>query len=100
MQLTGIKNNEIFLIDIADVLYIDRRIKVTSFLTCSAFFIIIFKWFPVNMWKTWLMFFICFVIYFVASAVLATVKNNLENKKLADGLAKLREFDDIDENQD
>lgn len=72
-------------------------LMVVSILISSAFFIVIFEWFPINKWETWLIFIVCFIICFVASVVLSTVKNDFENKKLAEGLSKLKELDSIDE---
>lgn len=73
---------------------------VVSILTVSALFIIIFKWFPVNMWEIWLIFLVCFIICFVASTILTVIKEKLENQRLAEGLAKLKEAGGFNEYKD
>ena len=56
-----------------------------------AVFIIIFKWFPVNMWEPWAMFFICFGLSFLGSWFVVTVKEKVENKRMEDALRRLKE---------
>lgn len=54
-------------------------------------FVILFGWFPVNMWKPWVMFFVCFLVCAVLSTILSYVKENYENKKMEEALKKLKE---------
>lgn len=64
---------------------------VLSVLVTVILFIVIFKWFPIHMWQPWAMFFICFLICVVSSTFLTIVKNNAENRKLEQGLDRLKE---------
>lgn len=57
----------------------------------SSIFFILFQWFPITLWQAWIRFFICFILCFIASILITTVKNYLENKKLKDGLDRLQE---------
>ncbi len=52
--------------------------------------ILIFKWFPINMWQPWLMFLICFAISIGASIFITTYKEKVENKKMQEGLDRLK----------
>ncbi len=56
-----------------------------------AAFIIIFHWFPVNMWQPWAMFFICFGLSFLGSCFVVTVKEKVENKRMEEALRRLKE---------
>lgn len=73
---------------------------VATILLSSVVFIILFGWFPINRWNTWLAFLICFFICFVVSAVLSYIKSKWENEKLAIGLKKLKEEGTFNENYD
>ena len=53
--------------------------------------IICFDWFPVGEIIPWIMFLLCFGISAVASTIISIIKENMENKMLADALAKLKE---------
>lgn len=53
-------------------------------------FIFTFDWFPVNMWQPWVAFLICFGICFTVSALLMRLKLRLEDRKLEEGLARLK----------
>ncbi|MDF2487352.1 MAG: hypothetical protein K0R46_3520 [Herbinix sp.] len=53
--------------------------------------IILFGWFPVNLWQAWLLFLGSFAVCFSIGTFITTVKNNMENKMLAEGLAKMKE---------
>lgn len=55
-----------------------------------AVFVSVFGWFPVNMAKPWIMFFICFGISFIASYFVMKLKEKTENKKLNDALDRLK----------
>ena len=56
-----------------------------------AAFIIIFNWFPVNMWQPWAMFFVCFGLSFLGSCTVVIVKEKLENKRMEEALRRLKE---------
>lgn len=57
-------------------------------------FITLFKWFPVNQWQPWAMFFICFGISFVGSWLVMITKEKTENKKMEEALRRLKETED------
>ena len=56
-----------------------------------AAFIIIFNWFPVNMWQPWAMFFVCFGLSFLGSCLVVIVKEKVENKRMEEALRRLKE---------
>ena len=56
-----------------------------------AAFIIIFHWFPVNMWQPWAMFFVCFGLSFLGSCLVVIVKEKVENKRMEEALQRLKE---------
>ena len=54
-------------------------------------FIVIFHWFPVNMWQPWAMFFVSFGLSFLGSCFVVTVKEKVENKRMEEALRRLKE---------
>ena len=56
-----------------------------------AVFIILFHWFPVNMWQPWAMFFLCFGLSFLGSCFVVTIKEKVENKRMEEALRRLKE---------
>ena len=56
-----------------------------------AAFIIIFNWFPVNMWQPWAMFFVCFGLSFLGSCFVVIVKEKVENERMEEALRRLKE---------
>lgn len=74
--------------------FLPSRIKsigmVLSVFVTLILFIFIFKWFPIGMWQPWAMFLSCFVICAVGSMFLSIVKNKMENRKLEEGLSRLK----------
>ena len=56
-----------------------------------AVFIILFHWFPVNMWQPWAMFFVCFGISFIGSYLVVIAKEKAENKSMEEALRHLKE---------
>ena len=56
-----------------------------------AAFIILFDWFPVNMWQPWLMFFLSFGICFAVSYIFVTLKEKSENRRMEEALQRLKE---------
>lgn len=64
---------------------------VLSVFFTTMFFIVLFDWFPLHMWEPWVMFLLCFLISGAGSAFLSIMKNKLENKKLEEGLNRLKD---------
>ena len=64
---------------------------LTAIVMIIAVFAMTFHWFPVNMWQPWVMFLICFVISFLGSCLVITVKEKVENKKMNEALQRLKE---------
>lgn len=64
-----------------------------STVTTIAVFIVIFHWFPVNMWQPWAMFFVCFGVSFLGSCFVVTVKEKVENKRMEEALRRLKEME-------
>ena len=56
-----------------------------------AAFIMVFHWFPANMWKPWAMFFICFGISFLGSYFVMIIKEKAENRRMEEALQRLKE---------
>ena len=54
-------------------------------------FIVIFHWFPVNMWQPWVMFFVCFGLSFLGSCFVVMVKEKVENRRMEEALQRLKE---------
>ena len=54
-------------------------------------FAIVFGWFPIHMWQPWVLFIGSFLLCSAIGTFVTTAQNKLENKKLAEGLANLRE---------
>ena len=69
-----------------------RTICMLSFIVIIiVVFIIIFNWFPVNMWQPWAMFFVCFGLSFLGSCTVVIVKEKVENKRMEEALRRLQE---------
>lgn len=64
---------------------------VTAVIALTGVFIAVFGWFPINSPIAWAMFFVCFVISFLASWFVTSLKEKAENKKLAEALERLKE---------
>ncbi|MCM1496083.1 MAG: hypothetical protein NC089_09845 [Bacteroides sp.] len=64
---------------------------ITVVLIIIAVFVWVCGWFPVNMWKPWLMFFLCFGISFGISMAVTMVKERLENRKMEEALHRLKQ---------
>ena len=56
-----------------------------------AVFIMVFHWFPANMWQPWAMFFICFGISFLGSYFVMIIKEKAENRRMEEALQRLKE---------
>lgn len=61
-----------------------------SVIIAIVLFTFIFDWFPVSDWQPWCMFLICFLCCFAGSAAVVSLKNKMENKRLAEGLSKMK----------
>ena len=53
--------------------------------------ILIFGWFPADAWQGWLGFILCFGACSVISTFTALAKDKLENQKMQDALAKIKQ---------
>ena len=67
---------------------------VTVVIAIIATFIVLFGWFPVNMWLPWLMFLLCFGISFLISMVVVCLKERIENRKMEEALVRLKQEED------
>ena len=54
-------------------------------------FIIMFDWFPVDMWQPWAMFFLSFGISFLGSCFVTIIKEKVENRKMKEALQRWKE---------
>lgn len=54
-------------------------------------FIYRFEWFPVNMWLSWVMFFISFGTCFIISVTITYLKEKMDNRNMENALKKLKE---------
>lgn len=86
------------------IFFTDRLIKTLSmtfriilmFITVIimiAIFAAIFQWFPVNMIKPWIMFYICFAVYSTISIIISGLKEKKDNEKLQEALDTLKQED-------
>lgn len=64
---------------------------LTSLILLIAAFVIAFGWFPVTMWKPWVMFVICFGLSFLGSYAVMLIKERVENKRMEEALQRLKE---------
>lgn len=64
---------------------------LTAVILIMILFIVAFRWFPVDQWQPWAMFFICFGICFTGSYLTMALKEKLENKQLEEALQRLKE---------
>jgi len=72
-------------------LFIRIAMMLAAIAGAVAFFAWLFDWFPINMWKPWISFFVTFIVYFAVSYWAMWVKTGLENKKLEQALKKYQE---------
>lgn len=59
-----------------------------------AAFVVIFHWFPANMWQPWVMFFLCFGISFLGSYFVTVIKERTENRRMEAALQHLKEMEE------
>lgn len=86
------------------VFFTDKLIKILSLtvrtilmfvmiIIMIVVFAAVFQWFPVNMVKPWIMFFICFAICATVSVIISSIKEKKENEKLQEALENLKQED-------
>lgn len=66
-------------------------LTVVSILITIVVFIVMFGWFPADMWQPWVLFVGSFILCFTVGTLVTGIRNKMENKKLADGLARMKE---------
>lgn len=64
---------------------------LASVLVVVAAFIVVFRWFPVNMWQPWALFFVCFGVSFLGSWLIMAIKEKTENRRMEQALRRLQE---------
>jgi len=64
---------------------------LVSIIIIISVFIVAFRWFPVDMWQSWAMFFICFSISFLGSYIIMAIKEKTENRQMEEALRRLKE---------
>ena len=63
---------------------------VACILASVCVFIFLFGWFPADMWQPWVLFLLFFAICFFVSTGISAWKTKLENRKLQEGLEKMK----------
>lgn len=63
---------------------------LTSIVVVIVGMTLVFDWFPIERWEAWAMFFLCFAGCFVISITVTSVKEKMENQKMAEALEKLK----------
>lgn len=63
---------------------------LTTAVMIIAVFVIVFHWFPADMWQPWAMFFICFGISFLGSYLVTAIKEKTENRRMEEALQRLK----------
>lgn len=53
-------------------------------------FVLLFGWFPVDMWQPWVMFVVCFGLCFLGSYSVMAWKEKMENKRMDEALQRLK----------
>ena len=64
---------------------------LVSILSIIGFAIWGFGWFPIDMWQPWVCFFLSFFISVVVSIGVMSLKTKIENRKLEEGLERMKE---------
>lgn len=62
-------------------------------------FIAGFRWFPVDMWQPWAMFFVCFGVSFLGSCLVMAAKEKAENRQMEQALRRLHEKEKMREKE-
>ena len=55
-----------------------------------AAFILLFDWFPVDQWEPWAMFLLCFLLSFLGSLLVMSLKERQENRQLEEALLRIQ----------
>ena len=63
---------------------------VISIIFVIVVFILMFDWFPADMWEPWAMFLLCFGVCFLISISVMVIKERMENKKMEEALERLK----------
>lgn len=61
-----------------------------SIIVLIAVCVVLFDWFPVNMWQPWAAFFLTFAFCSAASLLLMVLKEKAENKKMEEALRRIK----------
>lgn len=64
---------------------------LTSIVVMVVICAVIFGWFPITMWQSWVGFLSTFALCFVGSLLLMTLKERTENRKMEEALQRLKE---------
>lgn len=64
---------------------------VSAVLLTAVVFILLFDWFPADMWQPWAMFLLCFGICFAVSAAVAGRLEKIENRKMEEALQRAKQ---------
>lgn len=72
-------------------IFMRTLLMLISVVAVIGVFVYCFGWFPVDMWQAWLMFLVCFGISFAVSLLVMSWKEKLENRKMEEGLKKLKD---------
>lgn len=64
---------------------------LVSLVIITAVFIIVFDWFPANMWLPWVMFLLCFGVSFLGGCFMMILKEKVENRQMEEALQRLKE---------
>ena len=67
---------------------------LTVIVMIIAVFVIAFDWFPADMWQPWVMFFVCFILSFLGSCFVMTVREKVENDRMDEALQRLKEMEE------
>lgn len=69
---------------------------VTAVLLTAVVFILLFDWFPADMWQPWVMFLLCFGICFAVSAAIVGRLEKTENRKMEEALRRAKQKEQED----
>lgn len=58
-------------------------------------FVAAFGWFPMDMWKPWIMFLVTFLLCFGTSVAVTVLRERAENRKMESALAKIKEDEEM-----
>lgn len=67
-----------------------------SLIALVALFSVLFHWFPVDMWQSWVVFFICFAVSLAGSSLITAWKEKAENRQLQEALERYKKAGDKD----